>query len=140
MGQCGCGDFYATHKLAGPNNAVYAIQVYPGCDDCDTGVAVVISRFSESEAKNWGVPALPDLPFSKFSDGRDYDGQQSWIPIWHPRKLASALWERIADPLTRLFKKDKALSDTFPEGAELERMVNDNFSETRMQAKKGGWA
>ena len=138
MGQCGCGDFYATHKLAGPAGTVYALDVYPGCESCGTPVAVLVYRFSEDEAKRWHVPSLRDLPFDQLN-GKDYDGQHAFIPIWHPKRLVDALWEAIAKPLMKVHAVSKKLARGFPEGPRLERMVKENFKATRAQAKRGGW-
>lgn len=139
MGQCGCGDFCATHKLPGPDGTAYAFDVYPGCQSCGTGVSVVVSRFSAAEAKRWGVPDLPDLPFHT-SRGEDYDGQHALIPIYHPENLVRDLWEAQADPSVAVMKKSKRLAEALPDGEDFAKMVKANFEATRDKAKKDGWA
>lgn len=82
MGQCGCGDFGAQHKLPGPDGTFYALQFYYGCKSCDTGCAVIVHRFTAEEAAQWGVPDLPEPPWREYGEAAEH-----WIQVLDPAKL-----------------------------------------------------
>lgn len=87
MGQCGCGDFNATHRLPGPAGFVYAFQVHAGCNNgCNVPAGVVVYRFSEEEAKHWGVHELPEMRL-------DGDCDSSLVRVLDATKLKAHLVE-----------------------------------------------
>ena len=59
MCECGCGEFQAIAKLPA-KGGWYAIEVYPGCPDCNTswglGVTFIARRSEEAEYLLEGVP------------------------------------------------------------------------------------
>lgn len=140
MGQCGCGDFFATHKLPGPNGTLYAFDVYPGCTSCHNPVGMVVYRFFDpKEAARWDVSRLPDLPFQKLH-GEDYEGQHSFIPIYDPEKLIRDLWEAQADPSVAVMRANKKLAAALPDGEDFARLVRENLDETQEEARRRGFA
>lgn len=69
MGACGCGDYQPFAKFDGPPGFVYTLSFYTGCDDCDTPAGLIVTRFSEEEAKDWDVLDLPEAPWNDYSSG-----------------------------------------------------------------------
>lgn len=88
MGQCGCGDFYPDFKLPGPDGALYAIQLYRGCHECQTPVGVIITRLKGAEEiEDWEAQHAPDLAFNEISEGL----QEVLLPIVEPTTVAKHL-------------------------------------------------
>lgn len=87
MGECGCGNFYPEFKFPGPDGSVYALQVYRGCEGCQTPVGVIISRLTGEEIEEWDVEHLPELPFHDISENyREY-----LVQVADPMKVAQHL-------------------------------------------------
>lgn len=96
-GQCGCSDFNAQHKFAGPDGYTYALEVTQGCDGCGTPAGVIIHRFDRKTADQWDVGELPELPFRGFNEATANESAEYYQPIADPalileelRKIAKA--------------------------------------------------
>lgn len=79
MGACGCGDGGPDFKLAGPEGKWIGVTIYPGCDDCETPVAVefdrldgfpqeVIDAAPELKFSDWGVVAIEVLDAERLKE------------------------------------------------------------------------
>ena len=102
MGACGCGDFRPFAQMPGPEGAVYAVEFYPGCDDCEVPIGFIVHRFTEAEAATWDVLELPQLPFD---DSLGADWKQCAIPFAQltGRGIAKSFyewWQRGGEPGT----------------------------------------
>lgn len=82
MCECGCGDFHP-HQSFLMGDDVLSVEVYRGCDNCDTGLMVTLYKMSPSEAERWDIEE-----FSEF----DRFGMVN-IPLLHPEDLIEALKE-----------------------------------------------
>jgi hypothetical protein len=54
MGECGCGDFQP-HKSLKVDESILSVELYDGCQDCETGLMVTLYRFTPDEARDWGI-------------------------------------------------------------------------------------
>lgn len=131
MCECGCGDFNASWRLPGPKGTTYSIQVYPGCDFCDTPAGILIGKHSKEDAAAWGVPDLPEPTFPKLND-KDYDGAQFAIPVFHPQELVRAMSKRLEPALLRSVDDDDA-EDEIPDEDELREMIGANQDKVRRE-------
>ena len=77
MGACGCGDFNGLFKFKGPGKSWYTLEIYGGCEYCDTPIGVILTKFKTTEALAvFGIAELPDAPFEAVDDEK-----QVSIPI-----------------------------------------------------------
>lgn len=83
MGGCGCGDFaFDVTRKVGKSHM--AIQVYPGCGNCNSPVEVVLHLMTLKEARNWGAEATEE-----FKPGED--GYADFhMPVIDPDDLIEA--------------------------------------------------
>jgi len=88
MGTCGCGDFYPDFKFEGPEGSLYALQIYRGCEGCQTPVGVIISRLDgREEIESWDADSLPELPFDVLSESY----RERLLPVVDPMAVATKL-------------------------------------------------
>lgn len=85
MGSCNCADYDGIARLPGPDGCVYVLQIYHGCEGCDTGPGVMLHRMSKREAETWDADDLPVVPF----DAGDWDSVL--IPVVDHDKLQARL-------------------------------------------------
>jgi hypothetical protein len=60
MCECGCGDLNPK-QVVKIGDYILAIEVYPGCKDCETGIMVTLNLFSKDEAERWGLEAKEEF-------------------------------------------------------------------------------
>lgn len=87
MGTCGCGDFYPDFKFEGPDGSLYTLQIYRGCEGCQTPMGVIISRLDGDEIEEWEAQHLPELPFHELS--KTY--RETVVEVTDPMKVAKYL-------------------------------------------------
>lgn len=87
MGQCGCGDLIP-HDLVRIGENVLVVEIYRGCEDCGTGLAVSMYLFTPEAAGEWGF--VPDRELKPFAPPLDY-------PLANKRDLVDAARELNAD-------------------------------------------
>jgi hypothetical protein len=94
MCQCGCGDFQATHRFAGPDGITYAFKAHPGCYNCGIPAGAIVYRFDAEQAKEWDLARLPELPFVSYaSDPADRNGEFAHA-VADPEIIVEKLTER----------------------------------------------
>jgi hypothetical protein len=54
MCECSCGDFNPT-KLMKVGENILAVEIYPGCQECNTGIIFGLHILTEEEAVNRGL-------------------------------------------------------------------------------------
>ena len=59
MGQCGCGDGFGHYKLRG-EGGWYVIGLYPGCQDCNTPMAVQVFFYPDGDRLLDCIADIPD--------------------------------------------------------------------------------
>lgn len=89
MGQCGCGDFSAWWQMPGPDAIVYAVELYGGCEDCDTPVAVRLYRMDED--RDFWVDDLPEIPIMSYAPADTSQDGELFLPVLHPNALEKLL-------------------------------------------------
>ena len=50
MGECGCGTWDDLRQVVRSGKRILVTEVYPGCEYCNTGVAVSVHAISQAEA------------------------------------------------------------------------------------------
>lgn len=65
MGQCGCGDL-SPRDVFKIGQKVMAVEVYKGCDDCDTGVVLTLNLFNPSNAKECDLKPKKEFKTDKY--------------------------------------------------------------------------
>ena len=65
MCECGCGNFnpYKAYKM-GEN--VLAVEIYPGCEECGTGLMVSLHIFTPDEAKHYDMEPTEEFKPDEF--------------------------------------------------------------------------
>jgi len=86
MGECGCGAFSA-RKIVRVGNRILAVEIYPGCDYCCTGVVVTLHVFTLKDAKAFSLETAE--PF----EPDEYGHAQIDIPLIGPDDLLHAAKE-----------------------------------------------
>jgi hypothetical protein len=78
MCECGCGDF-RPYKSFLVGDLVLSVEVYPGCQECGTGIMVALNIFTMEEAARWieDIEALPQLQPVK----GDYGWKREDVPL-----------------------------------------------------------
>ena len=61
MGQCGCNDFQPMAWFEGPDDDLYAVELYPGCEYCGTPAGVVIYRLDPEYTELWELREYPKI-------------------------------------------------------------------------------
>ena len=89
MGACGCGDFYADKVYKLPSGTWVAIQLYPGCRDCDTPLGVMVHVFNAKGAKDW---RLADGEVEHVTPD-EYGALLGGLPMLTPDDLLTAVKE-----------------------------------------------
>jgi len=84
MGQCGCGDF-SPEEVVKFGNHILAIEIYPGCDDCETGLISTLHVFTPEYAADWRLE-----PEKEFKPDQ-YGQAQIDIPLMGKEDLIEAL-------------------------------------------------
>ncbi len=88
---CPCSDFAPSFQLPGPDGAVYAVEIYVGCEACGTGPGVALHRFDDRKAaRDWSVPELPRLTF-------DVGDGVAFLQVLDPDKLREGLKEWLGE-------------------------------------------
>ena len=95
MGQCGCGDFSAFAKMPAPDGGFYSVGIYWGCGECHMPAGVRINKHTAEDARSWGVPSLPDLPFEEHLG-------EVLIPVFDPEALEDEIQDVLAPVEHRL--------------------------------------
>ena len=93
MGACGCGDFSGDITFPAPDGEVYVLDVYPGCEDCETPAGVVLYRFTPDEAKRWGLEGAKPLKIGEEGTG---------IPVLDPDPLREMMTKEAASGVSEL--------------------------------------
>ena len=68
MCECGCGDLRPLVKLPAPNGDTYALEVYPGCDNCHNefwGISVTLLKKADPDTKDI-VRHVERIAFDKY--------------------------------------------------------------------------
>lgn len=107
MGQCGCGDFAAQHKIPGPDGTVYSVQVYDSCSECQTPAGVILTKHDAESREMWDVDHLPDLR----EDG--YGGYT--IPVLHPKDLVKTMLAWAGPGIEEDYAADGLIQDAVSE-------------------------
>jgi hypothetical protein len=94
MCECGCGEF-RPDKAVRIGDKVLAIEIYPGCRDCDTGIMVSLHIFTTEEAARWDLKPIEEFKPDQFGS------EQMDFPIIGKEDLvhaAEAMDEADGDP------------------------------------------
>ena len=62
MGECGCGET-RPYKIVDLGDSVMVVEIYDGCQYCETGVMVTLHKLTYEAAKEWGWK--PDTKFER---------------------------------------------------------------------------
>jgi hypothetical protein len=65
MRECGCGEFRPIVKMPAPDGAWYAIEVYPGCDNCGASWALTVARIAAADLHH-DAETLAETPEASF--------------------------------------------------------------------------
>jgi hypothetical protein len=84
MGECGCGST-VPHKILKVGKSVMYVELYRGCDYCDTGIMVTVGMVTPDVAEMNGWK--PDEIFEAGKDG----WSQFDFPIISPEDLIDAV-------------------------------------------------
>lgn len=68
MGQCGCGELQPRDVLK-VGGKVMAVEVYKGCEICDTGVMLTLNLFNPSRAKEHDLKPRREFKTDKHGFG-----------------------------------------------------------------------
>lgn len=60
MGQCGCADGFGDYKMRG-EKGWYVIQLYPGCNDCDTPLGIELYYYADDDHLLDCIEKVPDI-------------------------------------------------------------------------------
>lgn len=95
MGECGCGEM-TPDWVVQIGDKVMAIEVYPGCQDCGTGLMVALNLFTPERSKDFLLE-----PTEKF-DVDEYGYGNYSIPVIGSEDLVEVVrdMEKNGDPLT----------------------------------------
>lgn len=95
MGTCGCGDTDIHYLLPAPDDTVYGLEFYHGCNYCGSGPALTLHCFGDlEEAEKWAVGGEElDLP-SRLPKDEDYQYVCDHIPVLDNAKLDEAIEEQ----------------------------------------------
>jgi hypothetical protein len=91
MGECGCPRM--DYRFPGPHGTVYALELYPGCHDCETPVGIAIHKLSSDDRQV--CEGLPELPFV---------GNEFAEPLIEPTTLLEALKEYVGHDIIEEIK------------------------------------
>ena len=89
MGQCGCGDFQADKVYRLPRGTRVAVQLYPGCECCQTDMGVLLHFFTGRGAQGWIWPGDEQEDVTPDEYGACLQG----IPMLGPEDLREAVKE-----------------------------------------------
>jgi hypothetical protein len=66
MGECGCGGSFGDFHFPGPDGTLYTLEVYEGCETCETPLGVALSRYTKHAPSGdlACVEALPEAPWN----------------------------------------------------------------------------
>jgi len=107
MCECGCGDL-APDKVVRLGDKVLAIEVYPGCRDCETGLMVVLNLFTQERAEDFF-----DLEPTEIFEPDEQGYAEISMPILGPDDLIEVVkeMEKDGNPLTDYESLSDWLSD-----------------------------
>lgn len=98
MGACGCADYNGQWRLAGPKGLVYVVEVYDGCEYCETPAGVRFYRFGKESARDWNVRELPDLLANHgYSEDGDTGDAERLVGVVDGAALRDVLGEELLD-------------------------------------------
>ncbi len=83
MCECGCGDFSCNKAIRVGKN-ILAVEIYPGCENCRTGLMVALHIFTPEEAEKW------DIEEAKPFEPDEYGHAQIDLPLLGPDELIQA--------------------------------------------------
>lgn len=89
MGQCGCGDFQADKVYRLPRGTRIAVQLYPGCEYCDTDMGMLLHVLTAKGARDWGIADEETEEVTPDAYGACLQG----IPMLGPEDLREAVRE-----------------------------------------------
>jgi len=87
MGECGCGDYNAFAKFPAPGGHAYVLQLYNGCEYCDTPAGVIIEHVRKPELVDRDWESLPTIDFFK--------NHELAIPVVDPQQLLKAITDEV---------------------------------------------
>jgi hypothetical protein len=92
MGQCGCGEMNPTVKFPGPDEAIYALEIYSSCHYCSTSAGVVMYRFGADDPdRDLWLDGVEEAKFLGYA-ADDPSGQFA-VSVLDPAHLAAVLNE-----------------------------------------------
>jgi len=109
MCECGCGEFVPFAQFPGPEGIVYALGIYPPCDNgCDTPAGVVLSRFraGSRDAKH----ILRGVRQVQFQGDLDLAWAERFIAVLHPRDLLAVARAGMEKDSDEWFGAEESLS------------------------------
>lgn len=95
MGECGCGEL-RPHEVLQLGNEILAVEIYEGCEYCDTGIMVTLNLLNKERADEIGLEPTGELKPDKYGWG------QTNYPIIAPEDLIDA---------AKKLKSDEAFGD-----------------------------
>jgi len=106
MCECGCGDL-APDKVVRLGDKVLAIEIYPGCRDCETGLMVVLNLFTQERAEDFM------LETTEIFEPDEQGYAEISMPILGPDDLIEVVkeMEKDGNPLTDYESLSDWLSD-----------------------------
>lgn len=86
MGECGCGEFqpYESFKIG---DSILSLEIYKGCEYCNTGLMVTLNAFTPEEAENWQLEDVKEI------DPKEKGWLQHDFPLLGKEDLLAALEE-----------------------------------------------
>jgi hypothetical protein len=67
--------------MPGPPGFVYAVQIYDGCEYCETPAAVILTRFTEDFAAQMMVREAPEIAFNPYVRDDDSGDGDRWFAL-----------------------------------------------------------
>lgn len=86
MGECGCGEL-RPDQVVKIGDKVLAIEIYPGCHDCGTGIMTWLDLFTPVRAEEFLLEVSGEFKTDEFGYG------QLSFPIIGPDDLVEAVTE-----------------------------------------------